>query len=105
MPFGGSIVSFLRQRRQAKFVSPDYLRRLSSNYHRGVQDQARQDGLAIVTPPPDVRRHDGVEPYYRPLGDRPGVAVILECRERARVATCYPTRDYPIEPAWRFVNL
>ena len=105
LQFGGSIVSFLRQRRQAPCVSPDYLRRLSSNYHRWVEEQARQDSLAIVTPPPDARRHDWVEPYYRPLGDRPGVAVILKCRERARVATCYPSRDYHIEPAWRYVNL
>src|SRR5919202_1213719 len=33
LQFGGSIVSFLRQRRGAKLVSPDYLRRLSGDYH------------------------------------------------------------------------
>src|SRR5205085_5271849 len=66
LPFGGSIVSFLRQRRQAKRVSPDYLRRLSGDYHRWVEAEAQRDGLAIVTPPTDVRRQDGVEPYYRP---------------------------------------
>src|SRR6516164_2169984 len=74
LQFGGSIVSFLRQRRQAKLVTPDYLRRISTGYHRWVEEQARADGLAIVTPPPDVRRHDWVAPYYRQLGGRPGVA-------------------------------
>src|SRR6266536_496049 len=103
--FGGSIVSFLRQHRQAKLVSPDYLRRISTNYHHFVEQQACSDGLDIVTPPRDVRRHDWVEPFYRQLGDRYGTAVILKCREQARVAVCYPTRGYHIEPAWRFVNL
>src|SRR6516225_6652520 len=105
LQFGGSIVSFLRQRRQAKLVTPDYLRRISTGYHRWVEEQARADGLAIVTPPPDVRRHDWVAPYYRQHGGRPGVAVILKCRERARVAACYPSRDYRIEPSWRYVHL
>jgi hypothetical protein len=105
LQFGGSIVSFLRHRRQAKCVSPNYLRLISSNYHRWLEEQARQAGLDIVTPPPDVRRCDWVEPYYRQLGDQPGTAVILKCRERARVATCYPSRNFHIEPAWRYVNL
>jgi hypothetical protein len=105
LQFGGSIVTFLRQRRQAKLVSPDYLRRISLDYHRWVEGQAQQAGLAIVTPPPDVRRHDWVEPYYRALEEQPGVAVILKCRERARVAVCYPNRGYHIEPTWRYVNL
>jgi hypothetical protein len=105
LQFGGSIVSFLRQRRQAKAVTPETLRCISSNYHRWVAEQARRDGLAIVTPPRDVRRHDRVEPYYRPLGDRPGTAVILKCRERARVAVCSPKQGYHIEPAWRYVQL
>jgi hypothetical protein len=105
LQWGGSIVNFLRHQRQAKLVSPDYLRRISGDYHRWVEEQAQQAGLALVTPPPDVRRQDWVEPYYRQLGDQPGVAVILRCRERARVATCYPSQGYLIEPAWRYVNL
>jgi len=103
--FGGSIVTFLRQRRAAKLISPDSFRRISADYHHFVDDLAGRDGLDIVTPPRDVRRHDWVEPYFRQLGDRHGIAVILKCRERARVAVCYPERSYHIEPAWRFVNL
>jgi hypothetical protein len=102
--FGGSIVSFLRERRQAKCVSPDYLRRLANNYHAWVEEQARQGGLAIVPPPPDVRRHDWVAPSYRSLGEQPGVAVIRTCRARARVAVCYPAQGYHVEPVWRYVN-
>jgi hypothetical protein len=103
--FGGSIVTFLRQRRGATVISPDYLRRISADYHHEVADRAARDGLDIVTPPRDVRRHDWVEPYFRQLGPRHGIAVILKCRESARVAVCYPERGYHIEPAWRFVNL
>ena len=105
LQFGGGVVSFLRQQRGAKLVSPDYLRRLSSDYHRGIAEEAQRDGLEIVTPPRDVRRQDWVEPYYRALGEQPGVAVILKCRERARVPVCFPQNGYHIEPAWRYVNL
>jgi hypothetical protein len=105
LQFGGGVVSFLRHYRQAKFVSPSYLRLISSNYHRWLEDEVRHTGLVVAEPPPGVRRHDWVEPYYRRLGEQPGVAVLLKCRERARVAVCYPSRDYLIEPAWRCVNL
>ena len=105
LQFGGGIVQFLRQRRQAKLVTPGYLRHISMDYHRWLEEEARRDSLPMATPPRDVRRQDWVEPYYRALGERPGVAVILRCRERARVAVCYPKRGYQIEPAWRCVNL
>lgn len=105
LQFGGGIVYFLRHRRQAKLVSPDYLRRISGAFHHSVQEQAQKDGLSIVEPPAGVRRHDWVQPYYQNLGGQPGVAVILKCREPARVAVCYPSRGYFIEPAWRHVNL
>lgn len=102
---GGSVVAFLRQRRGAKLVCPSYLKTISNNFHDQVEQRALRDGLDIVTPPDDVRRIDWVEPYFRQLGQRTGLAVILKCRERARVAACYPSRDFHIEPAWRFVNL
>jgi hypothetical protein len=102
---GGSVVSFLRQRRGAKLVSPSYLKYISSEYHAQVEQLAFRQGLEIVTPPDDVRRHDWVEPYFQQLGPHTGLAVILKCREKARVAACYPSRNYHIEPAWRFVNL
>jgi hypothetical protein len=105
LQFGGSIVSFLRQRRQASRVTPHYLRGISGAYHAWLADQVRQADLPLAEPPAGVRRHDWVEPYYRRLGDQSGVAVILKCREPARVAVCYPKRGYFIEPAWRHVNL
>jgi hypothetical protein len=105
LQFGGSIVSFLRQRRGAKLVSPEYLRRLSGDYHRWLGAEAQRAGWTVVTPPRDVRRQDWVEPYYRQLGEQHGVAVVLKCRERARVAVCSRENDYRIEPAWRHVDL
>jgi hypothetical protein len=102
---GGSVVAFLRQRRGAKLVSPAYLRQISCAYHHQVELDARRDGLDIVAPPDDVRRHDWVEPYFQQRGRQAGLAVILKCRERARVAACYPSRGFLIEPAWRYVNL
>jgi hypothetical protein len=105
LQFGGSIVWFLRHHRQADRVSPAYLRRISGDYHRWLEEEVQREGLPLATPPRDVRRQDWVEPYYRELGNRCGVAVILRCRDRARVATCYPTRAYHIEPSWRYVNL
>jgi hypothetical protein len=103
--FGGSIVTFFRQYRQGKVITPQYLRNISSDYHHYVQEQADLYDLPIVTPPQDVRRHEWVEPYYDQLGEQTGVAVILKCRERARVTVCFPSQGYHLEPAWRFVNL
>jgi hypothetical protein len=103
--FGGSIVTFLRHHRQATLISPEYFRRISCDYHDFVTQHAHHLGLDIVTPPRDVRRHDWVEPFFRQLGEGHGLAAILKCRERARVAVCYPKRGYHIEPDWRFVNL
>jgi hypothetical protein len=105
LQWGGGVVSFLRDRRQAPRVTPHYLRQISGDYHHGLEQYAQENGLAIVEPPRDVRREDWVTPSYRSLGEQPGVAVILRCRERARVAVCYPKQAYQIEPAWRFVNL
>lgn len=102
---GGSVVSFLHQRRGVKFVSPSCLKSISNRFHDHVEHLAFTKELDIVTPPDDIRRIDYVEPYFRQLGQQPGLAVILKCRERARVAACYPSRDFRIEPAWRFVNL
>src|SRR5262249_3028319 len=85
--------------------TPETLRGISSRSHRWVEEQARQGGLVIAEPPAGVRRHDWVEPSYQALGERPGVAVILKCRERARVAVCYPHRDYHVAPSWRYLNL
>jgi hypothetical protein len=102
---GASTLAFLRQRRQAPRLSPNYFRQISSDYHNWLEQQAQQFALPIVEPPPKVRRHEWVEPYYQRFGQQTGVAVILRCREGARVAVCYPKRGYLIEPAWRFVNL
>jgi hypothetical protein len=102
---GGSVVAFLRQRRGAKLVSPSYPRQISCAYHHQVERDALRDGMEIVTPPDDVRRHDWVEPYFRQLGQRTGLAVILKCPERARVAACYPSRGFRVEPGWRMVKV
>jgi len=103
--FPGSIVSFLRDRRGAKALTPAYFRAISSDYHTWLQEEVGRQGLTLAEPPPEVRRHEWVEPYYRQLGDRPGVAVILKCREGARVAVSYPKQGNHIELVWRFVNL
>jgi hypothetical protein len=102
---GGSIVSFLRDRRQARLVTPKYLRQISGQYHQWLEEHAQQNGLAIVEPPRDIRRDEWVEPSYCRLGVQSGVASVLRCRERARVAVCYPKQAYQIEQTWRFVNL
>jgi hypothetical protein len=103
--YGGAMVTFLRHCRAAKAVSPEYLRSISNRYHAWLDKEARQHGLSMVTPPKDIRRHDWVEPYYQQLGSPSGTAVILKCRERARVAVCYPSRNFHVEPTWRQVNL
>jgi hypothetical protein len=103
----GGIACFLRHHRQAKALTPSFLRNISSDYHRWLTEKAAQRGVPVVEPPTDprVRREDWVEPYYQQLGQRCGTAVILKCRERARVAISLPSQGNHLELAWRFVNL
>src|SRR5205809_6852783 len=84
----GGIACFLRHHRQAKALTPTFLRNISADYHRWLMAEAAQRGVPVVEPPtdPQVRHEDWVEPYYEQLGQRCGTAVILKCRERARVA-------------------
>lgn len=105
LQWGGSMVSFLRDRRQVPVRSPAFFRQVSGAYHRWLEEEVRQADLPLVEPPAHVRRDDWVNPYFQALGEQPGVAVILRCRERARVAVSYPKRCYHLEMAWRFVNL
>jgi hypothetical protein len=99
------VVNFLKRCRKIQTVTPAVLRNISLDYHRWLIDQASQTGVPIVEPPPDVRRDDWVQPYYQALGPRWGTAVILKCRERARVAVSLPSCGHYVELAWRFVNL
>ena len=96
-------VSFLRDQRHAPAISANYLRRIANDYHAWLDDQAARNGWDVVTPPADVTRHQWVEPFYDRLGDRPGVAVVLKCRESARLFAS--DRAGHIERVSRFVNL
>jgi hypothetical protein len=85
-------------------LSPGYFRAVSTEYHQWVQELAARWSVPIVTPPKGVRREEWVEPFYRRRRGQPGVAVILKCRENARVAAARTTRGQPhIEMASRFV--
>jgi hypothetical protein len=101
----GAVYHFLHRRRQAKVVSPAYLRKISSDYHTWVSEFAEQNGFEIVPPPADVRRNQWVQPYYQQLGQHSGVAVILRCREWARVAVSYPSRNHEVALTNRCVDL
>jgi len=101
----GTVAWFLRHRGEIEVVTPTFLRNISSTYHEWVADTASRAGIPIVEPPKDVRREEWVEPFYRNLAQRPGTAVILKCREPARVAISLPARGHFIDLTWRFVNL
>jgi hypothetical protein len=94
---------FLTEARSAKNITPSYLRGISSQYHLWLADRALALGVPIVEPPPRVRRDEWVEPFFRSLHGEDGTAVILKCRERARVAICLPSRDNFVDLAWRYV--
>src|SRR3989442_3181265 len=52
--WAGSLVSFLRDQRQATALTPAYFRGISDDYHRWLQGEAQHAHLPIVEPPPDV---------------------------------------------------
>ena len=99
------IVGFLDKCRHVPSISKAYFRDVSDDYHRFVGRLAAEQGAPIVEPPKGVRREDWVEPFYRRLGSRFGIAVILKSRENARIAVSYPTANggNRIEVLTRFV--
>jgi hypothetical protein len=100
-----SMYVFLKYRRQAKAITPAYLRNISSTYHRWLTDKAEALGVPMVEPPAKVRREEWVTPFFRDLGERAGTAVILKCREPAMVTISYPSRGNYLDRGWRHVNL
>jgi hypothetical protein len=86
---GGTIRWFLRAHRQLE-ASRGAFGQIAREYHKWVQDFAHHRGLDIVKPEANIKREDLVEPYFRQLGARPGVAVILKAREPERVAWYWP---------------
>ena len=97
------IVGFLKEKRQASRVTPDFFRAISTDYHHFVQALAEQRHVEIVQPPKDVRREEWVEPFYQQLQGQNGIAVILKSRENARVAVSFPRQGNHIELCNRFV--
>jgi hypothetical protein len=100
------LVGLLTQRRGVQAISKAYLRSVSEEYHRFVQALAERQRIPIERPPKGVRRDEWVAPFYRRLHGQPGIAVILKCREAARIAVSYPTRSggHHIELYPRFVQ-
>jgi hypothetical protein len=101
---GGTIVWFLRNRRQATTINRAYLGRIANDYHHWVTQYAHSHGIDIVQAHKDDRREQQLEPYFRQLGARPGVAVILKAREPERAAWHY-ARGNHIEVERHWVNL
>jgi hypothetical protein len=85
------IAGFLARYRRVPALTKAYFRQVSEDYHRWVERLAVTRGVEIVEPPKGVRREQWVEPFYRALGERDGIAVILKSRENARVAVSYAT--------------
>lgn len=101
---GSSVAGFFQQTYPGQVLTKNFFRGISVHYHRWVEDFARQRGIPIVEPPPDVRREDWVERYYRDLRVPEEIAVILKSRENAKVAVSYPTTGTPhLEVCPRFV--
>jgi hypothetical protein len=107
----GTINWFLRSRRQAQRLNRAYFAKISREYHDWVIQYANGAGIEIakaaeieIAEPDPVRREHWVEPYFQQLGNRPGVAVILQAREPERIAVHFATSD-ELAVQSRFVNL
>ena len=99
-----SIRWFLREHRNIEHLSRAAFGKISLEYHDWVGQRALHAGIDILRPEKDTRREELVAPYYRQLGDRPGIAVILRARESERVAWHYAKTDR-IEVLRRHVDL
>ena len=98
------VVGFLKEKRQAARVTPDFFRAISTDYHHFVQAFAEQRHVEIVQPPKGVRREEWVEPFYQRLQGQSDIAVILKSREVARVAVSFPRQGDHVELLNRFVQ-
>jgi hypothetical protein len=100
----GTICWFLRTHRQIEQLSRSAFAKISRDYHDWVRSHAQQTGVDIVLPERGACREDLVEPYFRQLGQRSGVAVILKAREAERVAWYHAkTKDIAVDR--RYVDL
>jgi len=81
----GTIWWFLRTHRHIE-PSRAAFAGISRDYHEWVRGHAQQTGVDIVEPEKGTCREELVDPYFRQLGQRTGVAVILKAREPERVA-------------------
>jgi hypothetical protein len=99
----GTIVWFLRNQRHVETLNRAYFAKVAGEYHEWLTAYAQQTGLAIVEPEKS-RREDWVEPYYRQLGNQPGIAVILKARESEGIVVHF-AKTNRIDVQQRFVNL
>src|SRR5688572_3121072 len=100
----GSIIWFLRTHRQVKQINRACLTKISGAYHDWLESYVQEAGIDIVEPEGDVRREDLVQPYYRQLGRRSGVAVILRAREPERMVVHF-AKSNQVAVECRHVNL
>lgn len=100
------LVGLLHKSRGVQAISRAYLKSVSEEYHAMVKTMAAEQNIPVVRPPKGVRRDEWVEPFYRRLRGQPGIAVILQSRECARVAVSYATKSggYHLELCQRFVD-
>jgi hypothetical protein len=90
---GGTIRWFLRTHRGIDNLSRAAFARISRSYHDWVNQYAHDRAIDIVKPEKDICREGLVEPYFRQLGNRTGVAVILKAHEPERVAWHFAKTD------------
>jgi hypothetical protein len=104
----GTIVWFLRQQRHIEKFSRACFSRIAGDYHSWLCKYAANANIPIVEPDStrreDSRREDFVEPYFRDLGNREGIAVILKAREPERIVSHF-VKTNNIELTRRWVNL
>ena len=99
----GTICWFLRNYRQLE-PSRAAFAKISRDYHDWVNQYQQQTGVDIVEPEKDCDREALVEPYFRQLGQRTGVAVILKAREPERVAWHY-AKTKALAVSRRYIDL
>jgi hypothetical protein len=100
----GTICWFLQTHRHIEQLSRAAFAKISRDYHEWVREHAQQTGVEIVEPEKGIRREDLVEPYFRQLGQRTGVAMIVKAREPERLAW-YHAKTHKIAVDRRHVDL
>ncbi len=87
-----NLVHFFHNVVQVACIEPEVLARRSDAYKAWVRQYTQDEQIPVLQAPKAARKEDLVQPYYRRLKGREGIACVLTSMERGKTFTSYTPR-------------